>query len=335
MRKKRHEAEAFGLSFLDVITSAFGAMILLLLIAKPGEDPTVAERFESQTGVVADLQARLYEIRGQANVLGRDLAAKREQLSTAKEKTARWESELSLLQHQEGKKKEEASADAAPKERLQLVLQELTEEMQRLLAQRRRVKNDLIAGIPVDSEYIIFVIDTSGSMFQMAWQRMIKEMVAVLEAYPQVKGIQILNDMGGYMFSSYGEQEWIPDTPARRRVILERLRTWNPFSNSSPVEGIEKAIRAFYRPDRKISIYVFGDDFTGPSIHQVIAEVDRLNPKNSDGNPQIRIHAVGFPVQFANPYQQVTGMRFAALMRELAHRNRGTFVGLNDFRIGN
>lgn len=333
MRKKRREGEVFNLSFLDVITTGFGAMILLLLIAKPGEKPT--ETIEPQAEGVADLASQLFEIRAQAKALNRDLEAKRKQLSTRKEKTAQLKSELAVLKRQAGKEKEEVTAEAAQKEKLQLAVQALTEEMQRLQAQRRRVKNDLIAGIPVDSEYIIFVIDTSGSMFQMAWQRMIKEMAAVLDAYPQVKGIQILSDMGGYMFSSYGEQEWIPDTPARRRVILERLRTWNPFSNSSPVEGIEKAIRAFYRPNRKISIYVFGDDFTGPSIHQVIAEVDRLNPKNSDGSSQIRIHAVGFPVQFANPYQQVTGMRFAALMRELARRNRGTFVGLNDFRIGN
>ncbi|MEE4108168.1 MAG: VWA domain-containing protein, partial [Halieaceae bacterium] len=48
---------------------------------------------------------------------------------------------------------------------------------------------------------------------------------------------------------------------------------------------------------------------------------------------RVRIHAVGFPVQFirAAPLQ-TTGIRFAALMRELTYRNDGTFVGLNDFR---
>ena len=29
---------------------------------------------------------------------------------------------------------------------------------------------------------------------------------------------------------------------------------------------------------------------------------------------------------------KVRGIRFATLMRELTHRNGGTFVGLNDFR---
>ena len=41
----------------------------------------------------------------------------------------------------------------------------------------------------------------------------------------------------------------------------------------------------------------------------------------------------GCAVQFARAGNlQTTGVRFAALMRELAQKNGGTFVGLNDFR---
>jgi hypothetical protein len=128
----------------------------------------------------------------------------------------------------------------------------------------------------VDSEYIIFVIDTSGSMFSYAWERMLPEIEATLNIYPNVKGIQIMNDMGNYMFSRYRGQ-WIPDTAGRRRVIMQNLRNWNVFSNSSPVEGITAAIRTFYDPDKKISIYVFGDEFTGQSIAEVVDTVDRIN----------------------------------------------------------
>jgi hypothetical protein len=47
----------------------------------------------------------------------------------------------------------------------------------------------------------------------------------------------------------------------------------------------------------------------------------------------VRIHAVGFPVLFANPRAlQMGGIRFANLMRELTRRNGGAFVGLNTFR---
>jgi hypothetical protein len=138
--------------------------------------------------------------------------------------------------------------------------------------------------------------------------------------------------MGSYMFTSYSGQ-WIPDTPARRRVVIDRLLTWNAFSNSSPVEGIMAAIRTFYAPDKKISLFVYGDEFTGRSIHEVVDFVGKLNRTDASGNPRVRIHAIGFPVQAANPpHLQITGMRFASLMRELTRRNGGTFVGLNQFR---
>ena len=184
----------------------------------------------------------------------------------------------------------------------------------------------------MDSEYIIFIIDTSGSMFSYAWERMIKELQATLSIYPEVKGIQILNDMGNYMFSRY-RGKWIPDTPGRRKVIVDTLRNWNAFSNSSPVEGITQAIRTFNDPGKKISVFVFGDEFTGDSIAQVVDVVSRINGVDEKGNQLVRIHAVGFPVQFIRaPHLQTTGIRFATLMRELTYRNGGTFVGLNDFR---
>jgi len=331
MRRQRREVEIFTLSFLDTITCAFGTMVLLIMISKPGEPIILEESPDDLGGVVADLQAQLFEIRGEAKVLNRDLNAKREQLSEWKVKVARLNSQLNGIRDAKTSAEARAAADAALKGELQLAMQKLTQEMQRLLAHRQQAKGNLIGGIPVDSEYIIFVIDTSGSMFNGAWDRVMEEMIGVLNIYPKVRGIQVLNDEGGYMFENY-RGKWIGDSPARRKIIIDRLRTWNPFSNSSPVEGIEKAIRTYYRKDQKISIYVFGDDFTGESVKRVLDEVERLNPRSSDGTPQIRIHAIGFPVQFANPQQQVTGMRFANLMREMTNRNMGTFVGLNDFR---
>ena len=52
-----------------------------------------------------------------------------------------------------------------------------------------------------------------------------------------------MNDMGRYMFETYSGR-WIPDTPSRRRAVVD-LKGWNSFSNSSPVEGIVAAVRGF------------------------------------------------------------------------------------------
>ena len=213
--------------------------------------------------------------------------------------------------------------------RLAQAKQRLTEEMQRLVADYRPPVDEYkVGGIPVDSEYIIFIVDTSGSMRQYAWGRVQQQIAETLQVYPQVKGIQVMNDMGEYRFRSY-RNEWIPDTPGRRQAILDALRNWNAFSNSSPREGILAAIDAFYDPAKKISLYVYSDDFSQGSISAVVREVDRRNRVDESGERRVRIHAVAFPV-----YYEVTGgellsaARFAVLMRVLCQRNGGTFVAL-------
>jgi hypothetical protein len=213
-------------------------------------------------------------------------------------------------------------------EQLQSALQTLNEEMRRhqAMAPPRRTDSP-IGGVPVDSEYVIFIIDTSGSMQQFAWQAVRQKMREILEIYPQVKGIQVMNDMGEYMFSQYGGR-WIRDTPARRRAILQRLASWMPFSNSSPVEGVTAAIKRFHAPDKKISIYILGDDFSRGSIQDVVDTIDHINRSLRDGSRRVRIHAVGFPVLFGQPGADLNVARFAALMRSLAEHNDGSFVGL-------
>ena len=333
--KRRREIEGMSLSFLDTIACGFGAIILLLVLTKVFEPVVLEETSVHLEGLVAQLQEELFAIRGEVTTLNRELITKEEQLSTEKERLARLQGELTRIRGRFAASQEESAVSNTLRDQLASARQSMTEEMRRLLSDYRRPVNDSqIGGIPVDSEYIIFVIDTSGSMYNYAWDLAVQKVREVLDVYPAVKGIQVLNDMGNYMFSQY-QGRWIPDTPARRSAILERLKTWNSFSNSSPVEGITRAISTFYSPDKKISIYVFGDEFTGRSIQEVIETVDRINREGKDGQRLVRIHAVGFPVLFkVGNFNQVgiTGVRFATLMRILCERNGGTFVGLQDIR---
>ena len=332
MSRSRRETEPFSLSFLDVICCGFGAVILLLMITKTVQPQIIEQSTINLDGRIAALQAELFELRGETAIFNRELNAKQEQLSELTRKLAIARGTLSQLQGEYAAAQTDASSDEIIIETLASDKQDLSEEMERLLGLQYQSKNNLIAGIPVDSEYIIFVIDTSGSMFSYAWPRMLQEMEATLSIYPEVKGIQVMNDMGNYLFSRYRGQ-WIPDTPGRRRIILNNLRTWNPFSNSSPVEGLTQSIRTFYDPQKKISVYVLGDEFSGDSIASVVATIDRINEETDDGVRKVRIHAIGFPVQFSpDAYTSQTGIRFATLMRELTFRNGGTFVGLNDYR---
>jgi outer membrane murein-binding lipoprotein Lpp len=332
MARKRRTPEEFSLSFLDVICCGFGAIILLLMITRISEPLVLEESSRDLDSKIAALQQELHRLRGESTVLNRDLTSRQEQLSEILDKVARLEGDLSAIRGEFAATDDSSELNTRLIGQLEKAKQRLTEEMKRLLGTQGRRRDNTIGGIPVDSEYVIFVIDTSGSMFNYAWPRAQREMVNILDLYPRVKGIQVLDDEGGYMFSSYRGQ-WIPDTPARRKAIIQRFATWNPFSNSSPVEGIVHAIRTFYEPGRKISIYVLGDEFTGDSIAQVIDVVDKINREGNEGERLVRIHAIGFPTVFAAPAnQQITGIRFASLMRDLTWRNNGTFVGLNDFR---
>ena len=327
MKKRRRDISEASLSFLDVISCGFGAIVLLLIIARVG-DPVALEESERQLqGSVKEMQERLFDIRGESVVLEEEFKSRKEQLSEITERVARLRAQLASVEKQS---ESIANTQVQEVEKLRLAVQVLTEEMERL--QPQVVDNQLIGGVPVDSEYIIFVIDTSGSMQMAGWQKLQREMINILNIYPEVKGIQVMNDMGQYMFGSYRGQ-WIPDSPQMRDQIIKTLGSWSPFSNSSPVEGINAAIQTFYKPGRKISIYTLGDDFSGRSIRRVIKAVDALNQAHLGANRLVRIHAIGFPVHFPpGRTPSDSAIRFAALMRELSYNNGGTFIGLTSLQ---
>lgn len=330
-RRARRSVDIFNLSFLDVVSCGFGAIILLLVIVKVAEPHVIEKLAVDLTGLVQRLEAERHQLRGETTQLNRDLSEKQQQLSDSRQKLARLRGDLSFIQGQYTASKREFDTQQRIEDQLQAAQQTLDDELRRLLGDNFRRRDNTIGGVPVDSEYIIFIIDTSGSMQKGAWPLVLRKITEVLAIYPAVKGIQVMNDMGDYMFSQY-QGRWIPDTPARRKAIVKRLAGWAPFSNSSPVEGIETAIRRFYASDKRISLYVFGDDFARGSIQQVVDTVSSLNRADASGKRRVRIHAVGFPVLFSQGGLPLNSVRFAALMRKLAEDNNGSFVGLNSTR---
>ena len=325
----RRLLEEFSVSFLDVICCGFGAIILLLLITKTVAPVLLEKSAVRLDGQVASREQALHDIQGEIRELRRQVEQAAAQLNKELLALAAMRQELTRVLGQFTATTETNDEMRRQTLKLAAARQTLTDEMERLLGLDFRRQSDLVGGIAVDSEYIIFVIDTSGSMFNGAWPQVLRKVQETLDVYPSVKGIQVMNDMGEYMFSGYRGQ-WIPDTPARRQSIINTLRSWSPFSNSSPVEGIQAAIDTFYAPDKRIGIYVFGDDYSGDSIEEVVDAVDRINVADASGRRRVRINAVGFPVHLQRPNARI--YRFAALMRELTHRNEGTFVGLSEFQ---
>jgi len=189
MRIRRRQTEVFNLSFLDVISCGFGAIILLLVISKISEPRVIEQTNVDLSGLVVQLEEELHEIRGETQILNRQLIARQEQLSEHKEKLARLQGALTNIEGQYHLASTASEAQSLIQDELKSAKQELSAEMRQLLTNYQRPREDaVIGGIPVDSEYIIFVIDTSGSMQRFAWPLVRKKMKEILDIYPQSEG---------------------------------------------------------------------------------------------------------------------------------------------------
>ena len=323
MKKRRSYGEIFGMAFLDVVTCGFGAIVLLLLISRPAPpDAGDAASTPAQAREIEEAEALVARLR------------------------SRWEALRTALA-EEAKRRpapvETSGEDPAPGEALRAAgreLEQLRRENRGLVRVRESLRRAAIrartpvserapevGGIPVDGEYVIFIVDTSGSM-KSIWDQVMDVMDKALDIHPKVRGFQVLNDNGDYLVRGY-RGKWIPDTPGRRKSILEAVRIWGAFSNSSPVEGLRTALRTYAGRREKIAVYIFGDDYTGSSYDQVIETLRELNTDRRTGKSKVRVHAVGFISAHSTE-------RYATLMRAVAGRNDGTFLALpiRDVRSG-
>jgi hypothetical protein len=332
--KPRREVASLSLSFLDAVTCGFGAVILLLVITKVFEPIRLEESNVELDGLIVKYEQELRDILGETDRVRRQRLSTENEIEIDTEQIAALESELTRIRAAFQSEQSEAEISAEIAGQMSMARQSLTDEMERLQGRNRpRPEDYKIGGIPVDSEYIIFLIDSSGSMRKYEWDRVISTLEETLAIYPTVKGIQVLNDQGTHLLLSY-RREWIPDTPGNREWIIRELRTWEAFSSSNPRRGILTAIDTYYDPAKKISLYVYSDDFSSgkENINGLIREVDARNTRRRDGEQLVRIHAVAFPVYYdvlgRDQFFNSTGADFGVMMRILCMRNGGTFVAL-------
>jgi hypothetical protein len=323
---RRRQVEVFSLSFLDCICCGFGAIILLLVLTEIGRPVKLEESRRNLVAQVRDLRAQLQVIKGRSDDLERQLHGRRERLEHERQQLTRLAGDLTRVQGQFAASKQEAPVTNTAAGDLVNASQTLTAEMRRVLKEHEsRPSTEAIAGIPIDSEYIIFVIDTSSSMTANHWEVNLKIIDEILAIYPHVKGIQVLNDQGIYMFGDT-RGRWLDDSPEERAQIRARARSWHAFSQSNPLPGMEEALRSYAASDRRASLFVLGDEFTGSSIQAALDSIGSLNKPDASGRRSIRIHAIGFPEgKGMSPF---TNIRFSALMRLVCAQNNGTFIGL-------
>ncbi len=311
MKRRERSGNIFSLTFLDVITCGFGAIVLLLLVTK-----SEVTELDSHVDTSALLD-HIFQIEDQVEQLSTQLGITRLELDKYKTGNKEVLLKQGVMEKELEQKQVEAADLKAESSGLEMVEQTLKRAS--ISGNTARQRDQEVGGIPVDSNYVIFIIDTSGSM-QQIWGRVMRTIGNILDVHPQVKGFQILNDNGAYLISAY-KKRWIPDTSRRRKSIFDTMRTWSAVSNSSPVEGLEVALRDYGDVSKKISIYIFGDDYTGSSYNLVLSTLESLNTNRINGKPIVRVHAIGFISQHGSG-------RFATLMREVTRRNGGVFLAM-------
>jgi hypothetical protein len=330
MKLKRRETEVFSLSFLDVICCGFGAIILLLVLSEYGQPIVIERSRQDLEAQIKKLQEELFVIRGDSERLERELKGRVDVLARERQNLAKAAGDVSSIRGEFAASRQNAAVSNIVENELLSAYQELEAENKRLSQvsrSRQRLATQAVGGIPVDSDYVIFLIDTSGSMQGGHWETAIEVMREILDIYPRLKGVQIVDDNGRELFGGT-RGRWLTDSPSLRTDIVQRMRSWRSFSDSNPADGIESAIKTYWSTDKRISIYVLGDEFTGESIQAALDAVDRINRPDAGGRRRVRIHAVGFPE--APGMTPFTNIRFSALMRAMCERNDGTFVGLTN-----
>jgi hypothetical protein len=314
MKRRNRDLDIFSLSFLDVISCGFGAVVMLILISKTDIElsTTNAEDVSALLSSLASLESSVTEIKQQIS----EEQSKLEKLLEQKKSLHTISTNLDIKLESLEEKNASMSDSIAG---LSLVEERLKQASLSTPKKRNNQRDIEVGGIPVDSDYVVFIVDTSGSM-KAIWSDVSREIINVLNIHPEVKGFQILNDMGKSLISGY-DGKWIPDTPSRRKNVIQLFKTWNAISNSSPLEGISTALKKYTKPNITTSIYVFGDDYSGSGYDSVIDTLTKQNHRLSSGRLLAKIHAVGF-------ISPGTTDRFSVLMREISLRNQGTFIAL-------
>ena len=331
MRKQKRNMETFNLSFLDVVCCGFGAVILLLVITKIYEPITIEKSKEELQSLVTKLAQELEVIRGDSVTMNRRLTEITEQISENNDKNNKLQGDLSIIQGEFNSTKSMSDEQLTDRDSLFLLKQQLTDIQVRLQTEID-ASNSRAVGIPIDSEYIIFVIDNSGSMVNNVWGDLKLSMVQILDAFPkdQLKGLQVISCNGDYLFPTFANQ-WIVDTDKTRSNIIQALNNWVPPCDSNPVDGINLAVTEFAKSN-KIAIWILGDDLLqdarpqycgrSDSAECIRAIVSKYNTLDAKGEPMIRIHGKAF--RHGNYVGNPDG--FFNMLRVVANENYGAFV---------
>ncbi len=337
---RRRQVQVFSLSFLDCICCGFGAIILIFVLSIDSREKEKLEALLEVQRALAEKAAALTKIEAAKIEVERNNTRVTRLVADARLRNDSLQALIDDLE--KGLQREKRGQEA-----LIIDIDALKKE---IAARQKKPDHEIVLpdvkptplGLPIGSNYIAIIIDTSGSMRDPnhggLWPIVIRTIDTVLDSYPTIDGIQLIDGDGRFILGrrgAAGTQSWLPDTPQTRSEMKRILRRYDQDTVSNPVPGIYNAMRFLFdreNPNMRMGVFVFGDEFnSSDSADVVIRRLDELNPADENGNRKVVINAVGFPTTIRYQFSMGnTGLRFANLMRTVTYLHGGAFIALQD-----
>ena len=313
MSKQRKISELFSMSFLDIMACGFGALVLILLISEFQESEV--KQVENNADIFLEAQEEKAKKIIKIESLDKLMSSNIEDLISTRQR-------LDVLK-MELEKKSLISAklnDLASDTDFQI-------SKQRLKSLSAPMEQKEASGIKLDSRYLVFIIDTSGSM--EPWVKIVQEIDNLIQTFPDLEGYMVMNDNGSIF---HGGDPWLNPTKINRSASIGILRANRAKygSLSNPIVGLKKVIRVWGDKYKDLGVFIMGDDILDQTsrIETISQEVLKLNTDLS-GKTKVRVNAVGFLTSRANISQQQGNKNYLMLMRELTEQSGGAMVVVN------
>ena len=331
---RRRPTQIFSLAFLDCICCGFGAIILLFVLTVDKQDKATQDARDKLRAIAASYAASLAELQQRKG----DLAKGSNDAAKLVLDAQKIDDNLKgLLDDLTNKIQYEKNGQKALVADIDALKRDIAARQKKSEITLKDVQPTPL-GLPAGGNYFAFIIDTSGSMrdanSERIWPIALRKFEEVLNAYPQVQGLQFLDADGRFILGNHtAEQKWLPDTLETRNAVKRAVNNYEIYTNSNPVPGIVRALRTLYDPnDEKMTmtIFIMGDEFTG-TADAVVKRLDELNPKDKDGKRWVVINAICFPTSIQMGFSMGnTGVKLSNLMREITYQHGGAFVALRD-----
>tara|TARA_Y100000768_G_scaffold374478_1_gene344226 strand:+ start:663 stop:1604 length:942 start_codon:yes stop_codon:yes gene_type:complete len=312
IKNNRRSSELFNLSFLDIISCGFGAIVILLLISKTGGENSNLNQVEDGVKILIEAQDKNKFLSERKKTLDNQLLFLTNTKSDLENDIKTIEKSIERLSNKKRNAVESNSEFSKKLRNINTALQNSNNNNERDIE---------VGGIPVDSEYIVFIIDTSGSM-QRIWKKVMLYVEEIIKIHPTVKGFKIINDQGIPMGAN---DNYLMDTETYRAGAIAQLKNFSGQSSSNPVGGIISSLKKI-KLNQRTSLYIIGDDYSMYGSKEFGKDLKIIKDLNTtiSGKRKARIHGIGFISS------EGSGLEFSKFMRALTQENGGTFIALPD-----